>query len=451
MDITTLRDTLDSALADIPLLDVHTHLDARHLSARGLHDILLYHMVISDLASAGCPSRARLSEWPEDAEAEARLIEALPYVPYIRNTSGYWGVRVILADLYGVTEPLTPDNWPRVHAVIRERSADPAWPREILRRAGIRRASTEYWRRHEDEAGAGPADDILQYSLEWGFFTRTQWGVNDIPLVELEHVWNQPRPGPSLTIAADQHRPAYARTVRTLADVHAALDHYVAAFPLDSLLSTAQHISTDLTLRLVTDDEMVVALTRRERATTADRDIYASYILNAFLTRLEERAPQLLYQFSLGAEPLPYETGSKLRQDTIFEVAALVAAHPRLRFQVFLSSEHANQSLCTLARELPNFSLAGFWWHNLFPGIIRKVMTDRLDMVAANKQVGFFSDAYCVEWAYAKAVIVRRQLADVLAQKVSQGQYTVDDALAIAHQILYITPQTLNGMRPNTL
>ena len=126
-------------------------------------------------------------------------------------------------------------------------------------------------------------------------------------------------------------------------------------------------------------------------------------------------------------------------------MAALAARHPRLRFQVFLASEHANQAFCTLVRELPNISLAGFWWHNLFPGIIRKVMADRLDMVAANRQVGFFSDAYCLDWTYAKAVIIRRQLAEVLAQKVSQGQYDVDEALAIARQILYESPQSLNG------
>ena len=33
----------------IPLLDIHTHLDAAHLTARGLHDILLYHMVEQDI------------------------------------------------------------------------------------------------------------------------------------------------------------------------------------------------------------------------------------------------------------------------------------------------------------------------------------------------------------------------------------------------------------------
>ena len=128
--------TLEGQLQSMPLLDAHTHLDAAHLSARGLHDILLYHMVISDLSSAGCPSRARLSEDPGDAEAEARLVEALSYLPHIRNTSGYWGVRIILRDLYDWTAPITPASWREVDALVRDRHRDPEWPRAILRRAG---------------------------------------------------------------------------------------------------------------------------------------------------------------------------------------------------------------------------------------------------------------------------------------------------------------------------
>ena len=30
-----------------------------------------------------------------------------------------------------------------------------------------------------------------------------------------------------------------------------------------------------------------------------------------------------------------------------------------------------------------------------------------------NKQIGFFSDAYCVDWSYAKALMVKRMLASV--------------------------------------
>ena len=44
---------LEQALAEIPVLDIHTHLVGGNLGARGLHDILLYHMVVSDLYAAG--------------------------------------------------------------------------------------------------------------------------------------------------------------------------------------------------------------------------------------------------------------------------------------------------------------------------------------------------------------------------------------------------------------
>ncbi len=79
--------------------------------------------------------------------------------------------------------------------------------------------------------------------------------------------------------------------------------------------------------------------------------------------------------------------------------------------------------MCTLARELPNLSLAGYWWHNFFPDAIAQVMRERLEMLPANKQVGFFSDAYCAEWSYAKAVIVRKILARVLAERIELGQF----------------------------
>ena len=194
----------------------------------------------------------------------------------------------------------------------------------------------------------------------------------------------------------------------------------------------ATHVSTDLDLAAVTDAGMRAALRRRKSAGAAERDVYASYVNEAFLSRLEAEAPGVVFQFSYGAEPLPHETSSRLTQRSIAQVAEMIARHPRLRFMCFLSSGHANQSLCTLCRELPNLSLAGYWWHNFFPSTIRRVMEERLDMLPLNRQVGFFSDAYCVEWACAKAHIVRRQLAEVLAGKIRQGQYTRDDALKAA-------------------
>jgi glucuronate isomerase len=434
---------LEKALAELPMFDVHTHLVGGRLGARGLHDILLYHMVISDLYAAGCPSGARLTQypgWPDRAEAHTRIEEALPYLPDIRNTSCAWMMRIILHDLYGWNEPITAGNWRRLDAMIRERADDRCWQHSIFDRLKIRRTCAEYARR-----GAGEDDARLQYSLEWAFFTRLQWGEFDTALYELEHCWGR-RPEPPSPIGGQ--RPASDRVIRSLDDVHAAIEHYVGAIAYNQLISTATSFSTDIDYRLVNDEEMAAAIRRRDNAGPVDRDIYASYINEAFLTALERRGEKIVFQFSVGAEPMPYETASILYQRTIRQLAEMIGRHPRLRFQCFLASRHANQSSCTMARELPNLSLAGYWWHNFFPETIRQIMAERLDMLPLNKQIAFFSDAYCVEWAYGKARMVQQQLAHVLAEKIRQGQYTRDDALAIARSILYESPQTLLGMIP---
>jgi len=444
MSTRNLVSDLEQALSDVPMLDVHTHLVGGKLGARGLHDILLYHMAISDLYAAGCPSGARLTEypgWPTREEAHGRIEEALPFFRSVRNTSSLWGVRMILGDLYDWHEPVTAENWQRLDAMIRERADDRAAHHAILDRLRIERTGTELARR-----GTGEDDDRLQYALEWGFFTRCQWGEFDTALYELERCWGRSPESPSPIQSGP--RPATDRTIRTLDDVHAAIAHYVDSIPYGQVLAMATHISTDIDLRPVDHAEMADALARRARAGRRERDVYASYVNEVFLAELEQRGDDIVFQFSLGAEPLPYETGSRLSQRCIGQLAEMISRHPKLRFQCFLASRHANQSLSTMARELPNLSLAGYWWHNFFPEVIRQVMSERLDMLPVNKQVGFFSDAYCVEWTYAKAVLVRKQLAQVLAQRIDQGQYTRDEALDVARSILYESPQTLLGMVP---
>mgnify|MGYP000191187386 CR=1 FL=1 len=45
--------------------------------------------------------------------------------------------------------------------------------------------------------GQGEDDDRLQYALEWGFFTRCQWGEFDTALYELERCWGRTPESPS--------------------------------------------------------------------------------------------------------------------------------------------------------------------------------------------------------------------------------------------------------------
>jgi len=445
MNLEQTRAAIYERLAQLPILDAHTHLVDGKLAARGLHDVLLYHMAVSDLYAAGCPSGARLTcypGWPSIEEAHSRIKEALPYLKYVKNTAISYGIRRILKDLYGIDEPITQANWEKVDALIRERADDKPWQREIIAKANIKRFCTEIARRE-----GGSDDDILQYSLEWAFFTRCQWGEFDTALYELERCWGK-TPDSPMPIGSGS-RPATEKVIKSVADIKEAVEWYVSRIPIDQVISTATHISTDIDFRPVSDSEMQQALSKRASAGPAERDLYASYVNEVFLTELEAKlGDRLVFQFSFAAEPLPFETASRLSQRTIGQVAEMIARHPKLHFQCSLSSRHANQSMCTLARELPNFSLAAYWWHNFFPGSIRQVLQERLDMLPVNKQVGFFSDAYCVEWAYAKSVIVRQAMADVLAEKVIQGQYDLDLAIDIARAICFETPQSLLNMVP---
>lgn len=426
-----LQEKIFTQLMRMPTTDVHTHIRVDVPVARGLHDILLYHMIITELYTAGCPDGARLSNYPTEEEAETRIVRAIPYLCHIRNTALYHVMTVILKDLYGWEEEITLDNWRELDRIIKDKGCTLERAKEIAAACGVVKSNTEIERCY-----GHTADDLFNYSLEWSFFTRSQWGQYDTALLELEYSWNQDYPGPPLPVTLDRSTLNFKRVIRTIEDVDAALDHYILHMPFDEIVNMTSHLSTDINYRPVTREEMIGALAIRDTAGPDQRDIYANYVCEGFLTRLEAAHPGFNLQYSIGAEPLPFETGSKLRTETVYELANQASRFPKLNFAIYSASEHQDQAFCTLVRELPNVSIAGYWWHCFFPAKIRRMITDRLDMLPTNKQSAFFSDAYCMDWTYGKAYIVKKQLASVLAEKIEDGQYTYETAMQIAMEIL---------------
>jgi transcription-repair coupling factor (superfamily II helicase) len=257
-------------------------------------------------------------------ERLARIERAVPFIPRIQNTSCFWGVRIILRDLYGWDEEITPANWRKLNDLIRERTSQD-WGRAVAKRANIERFVTEWVRR--DPA----CSDLFDYSLEWSFFTRAQWGQFDTALVELEYSWNQDVPGPPLPVTLGPSKRSVQKTIQSPRDAIAAVEHFIEKIPYAEILNIASHFSTDITYRFVTEEEMAEALTRRDTAGPAERDIYANFICDAYLRRMGERRPEMLLQFSCGAEPLPFETGSKMRTETVFELAEIFGRYQSLR------------------------------------------------------------------------------------------------------------------------
>ncbi len=434
-------DFMKREIAKIPLIDTHTHIRAQYPSARGLHDILLYHMVVSDLYSAGCPNGARLSDYPDEKEITERIEEAIPYIPYIRNTSCYYLVRLILRDLYDWDEEITLGNWKTIHEKIKDCGASKQRALEVMQKANIRYSNTEWARRDK-----GQLSDLFVYNMEWAFFTRAQWGVYDTALFELEYAWNCEAPTDPLPVTCDRNKYNFKKRIATRADCDEAVGYYLSKIPYDKLAVVTGHLSTDITYRPVSDGEMDEALAKRAAAGEKERDIYANYIFEKFLIGSEKHSEMPL-GFSVGAEPLPFETGSKMRPETVFELASVFERHPKLRFNIYLSNMAENQAFCTLCRELPNVYLTGYWWHNFFPSFIERVLKERLDMVSVSRTIGFFTDAYCMEWSYAKATLVKDITAKVLAERIDEDRYDRETAVFIAKELLYNTAARFGGFK----
>lgn len=62
--------------------------------------------------------------------------------------------------------------------------------------------------------------------------------------------------------------------------------------------------------------------------------------MQTFLQELEKHGKEIVFQFSLGAEALPFESGMRLRQQTLAQLADLIYRYPNLHFMCFNIINH---------------------------------------------------------------------------------------------------------------
>src|SRR5262249_40181744 len=73
----------------------------------------------------------------------------------------------------------------------------------------------------------------------------------------------------------------------------------------------------------------------------------------------------------------------------------------------------------------PNVVTSGHWWYSNIPAYIEQDCRARLQAVPKSKQIGYYSDAYKLEFVLPKYDMYRRLLARILADDfVRAGTYT---------------------------
>ena len=81
-----------------------------------------------------------------------------------------------------------------------------------------------------------------------------------------------------------------------------------------------------------------------------------------------------------------------------------------------------NQELVSYAWIFPNVVTSGHWWYSNTPAFIQRDAAARLEAVPQTKQIGYYSDAYKLEFIAPKFGMYRQCLANVLADTFVLGR-----------------------------
>jgi hypothetical protein len=124
-------------------------------------------------------------------------------------------------------------------------------------------------------------------------------------------------------------------------------------------------------------------------------------------------------------------------------MARLANRFEDFHFSLSSASDAFTQDLGILAKHCPNISVAGYWWHTLYPFYVRKSLETRLDMVPMNKIIAYFSDAYHAEWCYPKLKLVKQVVLQILKERIERQWYSLETALQIVQKIFYENPKRI--------
>lgn len=114
----------------------------------------------------------------------------------------------------------------------------------------------------------------------------------------------------------------------------------------------------------------------------------------------------------------------------------LFLEYPEARFDLFHAGYPFTSEVAVLGKTFPNVHIDLCWVWAIGAGVAERILDEWIELVPANKILGFGGDYLFVEGAYASSRLAREGVANVLANKVMQGYLREAEAVAVARKIL---------------
>ena len=141
------------------------------------------------------------------------------------------------------------------------------------------------------------------------------------------------------------------------------------------------------------------------------------------------------------------------RRVSLYDYRELFNHFASVTFPVSTLSPDAGAELVAYSWIFPNVLPMGHWWYSNVPAFIAADLRARVQALPKVKLLGYYSDAYKLEFILPKFNMYRRLLAETLAQEAIGGRgWTIDRALELAKAILLDNPRRVfakpRGSRP---
>ena len=423
-----LQSELLEAIEDIPLVNTHEHIipEEERTSSRIDFFTLAGHYAINDVVSAGLSGKDLEDVRNPDAPPAQRWRAFEPFWKSARLTGYGQALRLAIQDIYGI-DRISAASLPEINRRIEAANQPGLYEEILMRRSNIAYSVLDdYW----NAVPVRPDPKFFVCARKFDRFVAPQ-SVSDVrKLEELTDVSITGLDGlkRAMQTSFEQSLEIGMVTVKsTLAynrEIHyAEVSERDAESSLQSVLGASRSPPTGFRSRV-------------ERPFRPMEDHMFHYLIEM------AAAHDVPVQIHTG---LHAGNGNFIENSKPTHLTNLFFLFPQVQFDLFHMSYPYQGEAAAIAKVFPNVHIDFCWAHIISPSAARRALHEMLDTVPSNKIFGYGGDYRYPELSYAHAKIARRNVAHVLAEKVSEGSCSEGEALQLGRKLLHDNPDALFG------
>ena len=421
-----LRSRIFDELNSIPFIDPHTHINALNPTSKNLADILGYHYYTELAHSAGLQKSKIENDNLSSKELVATLVDKFDC---LNNTIQYSWFVEMLAELFGINEPLDASNWESIFDDTESQLANENWCDTVFEKSKLKGVFL-----------TNDFDDSLE-----GFDTK-----KFIPCLRTDDL--------VFHLAKSETQSRLNKCTNIDIVDRASLDSAIAKlfehFVSKNAKACAISIPPDFVPEQIVDgraDKAIESLLKNgPNADSADKVAASKYVFWKLAENCHEN--KLPFDLMIGVNRGVFAEGVFQGQDlydsrvSLIQYRELFNHFADVTFPISVLASVTNQELTSYAWIFPNVVTNGHWWYSNTPTFIEHDAGARLEAVPRNKQIGYYSDMYKMEFALPKFAMYKRILAKILAEKfVIDRSWSESAAIDFGKQVLRDNSESIFG------